>query len=186
MRRSHSFLIKVWRRFVAPERTTASVWGKPSMRQRHRARGLAGPTTALVLGLSFVGLAAGGAQPAWADCPAVTVADMKGVAPGKYPQQYELSAFEAAANCKLGFKANPAIADLNGRIQGNPALPELAARLPEEPLVVVPYDAIGHYGGTFHALSNATEAGTSERRSLRGTGASLALRCRTSMTFSPS
>ncbi|MGE5642264.1 MAG: hypothetical protein ACM3Y8_04560, partial [Byssovorax cruenta] len=34
-------------------------------------------------------------------CPAITVADMQGVAPGAYPEQYELSEFEAAANCKL-------------------------------------------------------------------------------------
>jgi peptide/nickel transport system substrate-binding protein len=34
-------------------------------------------------------------------------------------------------------------------------------------LVVVPYDSIGHYGGTFDALSNATEAGTSDFLSVR-------------------
>src|SRR5215212_12092251 len=34
-------------------------------------------------------------------CPAITVADMQGVAAGAFPEQYELSEFEAAANCTL-------------------------------------------------------------------------------------
>ena len=38
-----------------------------------------------------------------ASCPSITVSDMKGVAGGKYPQQYELSEFEKAAGCKLKF-----------------------------------------------------------------------------------
>ena len=74
-----------------------------------------------------------------ADCPQVTVADMKGVKAGKYPQQYELSEFESLANCKLKFSENPEIAKLNGKIVGNPAMPGLADRLPAEPLVVAPY-----------------------------------------------
>lgn len=101
------------------------------------------------------------------DCPAVTVADMMGVAAGKYPQQYELAEFESLASCKLTFQENPAIADLNGKIRGNPDLPPLAERLPEEPLVIAPYDSIGKYGGTMDALSNATEAGTSDFLSTR-------------------
>ena len=44
---------------------------------------------------------------AYASCPAITVADMKGVASGAYPQQYEATEFEAAANCKMSFSANP-------------------------------------------------------------------------------
>lgn len=104
---------------------------------------------------------------AFAACPAVTVADPMGVAAGAFPQQYELNEFETAANCKLSISANPAIEALNGRIRGNPALPALADRLPSEPLVVAPYDKIGTYGGTFDALSNATEAGTSDFMSLR-------------------
>ena len=40
-------------------------------------------------------------------------------------------------------------------------------RLPEEPLVVRPYDSIGKYGGTINFLSNATEAGTSDMLSTR-------------------
>ena len=102
-----------------------------------------------------------------ADCPPVTVADPMGVAAGAFPQQYELAEFQSAASCTLAFKENPAIGDLNGRIQGNPSLPPVAERLPEEPLVVTPYDEIGRYGGVFDALSNATEAGTSDLLSTR-------------------
>ncbi len=105
---------------------------------------------------------------AWAvDCPAVTVADMMGVGAGAFPQQYELSEIQTAANCTMTFQENPAISDLNGKIQGNPDLPPLAERLPEEPLVVAPYEMIGKYGGTLDALSNATEAGTSDFLSTR-------------------
>jgi len=100
-------------------------------------------------------------------CPAVTVADMGGVAAGAYPQQYELAEFEGLAGCELGFSANPDIAALNSQIQGNGALPPLADRLPLEPLVVAPYDSIGTYGGTLNALSNATESGTSDFMSIR-------------------
>lgn len=107
------------------------------------------------------------ATAASANCPAVTVADMMGVDAGAFPQQYELSAFETAASCEMTFSANPEIADLNAAIQGNPDLPDLTDRLPSEPLVVVPYDAVGTYGGTFDALSNNTEAGTSDFLSIR-------------------
>src|SRR6187401_1182964 len=34
-------------------------------------------------------------------CPAITMKDMQGVAPGAYPEQYELAEFEQLANCKL-------------------------------------------------------------------------------------
>ncbi|MEM7299993.1 MAG: ABC transporter substrate-binding protein [Pseudomonadota bacterium] len=102
-----------------------------------------------------------------AGCPEATIADMKGVAAGKYPQQFELAEFEKAGSCKLSFQENPAMKGLNGKIQGNPELPALADRLPAEPLVVAPYDSIGKYGGTLNALSNATEAGTSDFLSTR-------------------
>ena len=109
-------------------------------------------------------LIASGVQAA---CPAVTVANGMGVAGGKFPQQYELTEFEAAANCKMTFAENPAIGALNARIVGNPALPALKDRLPEEPLVVAPYDEIGTYGGTLDMISNALEAGTSDLLSVR-------------------
>ncbi|MEM1176642.1 MAG: ABC transporter substrate-binding protein [Pseudomonadota bacterium] len=104
---------------------------------------------------------------AFATCPGVTMADMQGVEPGPFPQIYELAEFEAAANCTMEFSENPAIAELNGEIVGNPDLPALSERLPSEPLVIVPYDSIGRYGGQLDALSNATEAGTSDFLSTR-------------------
>ena len=53
---------------------------------------------------------------AMANCPAVTVDNPMGIAVGDYPQQYELSAFEAAASCEMSFSTNPEIAMLNARI----------------------------------------------------------------------
>ena len=46
-------------------------------------------------------------------------------------------------------------------------LPPLEDRLPEEPLVVVPYDAIGKYGGRISGASIGPEAGNSEWLSVR-------------------
>jgi peptide/nickel transport system substrate-binding protein len=120
--------------------------------------------TLLLSGIALIALASGASA---APCPAVTVADMMGVNAGAYPQQYELSEFESLANCTLEFSANPDSAALNARIRGNGDLPPLADRLPSEPLVVAPYDAIGTYGGTLDVLSNATEAGTSDFLSVR-------------------
>jgi peptide/nickel transport system substrate-binding protein len=118
-------------------------------------------------GLALVMLQAGTAtEPLAAACPAVTVAKDMGIK-GKYPQQFELAEFEKLAGCKLTFSENPAIGALNGRIRGNPDLPPLADRLPDEPLVVAPYNEIGRYGGVFDVLSNATEAGTSDFLSVR-------------------
>ncbi|MGC1429068.1 MAG: ABC transporter substrate-binding protein [Albidovulum sp.] len=104
---------------------------------------------------------------AYANCPAITLADMQGAAAGAHMQQYDLAEYQAAANCTLELSENPAIGDLNGMIRANPALPALADRLPSEALVVVPYDEVGKYGGTLDALSNATEAGTSDFLSIR-------------------
>ncbi len=104
---------------------------------------------------------------AFAACGPVTLADTMGVAAGAYPQQYELAEYQAAAGCEMTFSANPEIEALNAEIQDNPELPALADRLPSEPLVVVPYTTIGTYGGTLDALSNATEAGTSDFLSIR-------------------
>jgi len=119
-------------------------------------------------GIAFTLLQFGFAGEALAmDCPAATVADPKGVPAGKYPQQYDRDEFESLAKCKLSFKANPDIAKLNKRIRGNPDLPPLEQRIPEDALVVAPYDSIGKYGGTFDMLSNATEAGTSDFLAVR-------------------
>ena len=40
---------------------------------------------------------------AYATCPAVTQADMMGVAPGAFPQQFDLSEYEAATGCEMEF-----------------------------------------------------------------------------------
>lgn len=117
----------------------------------------------LLTGVAMVALPAA----ALAECPGITVADMQGIASGDFPQQYELSAFQEAAGCEMAFTAHPEIEAFNSRIKGNEALPALADRLPAEPLVVVPYDSIGQYGGTLDVLSNATEAGTSDFLSVR-------------------
>ncbi len=118
-------------------------------------------------GVALMMLQAGTASEALAAaCPAVTVAKNMGIK-GKYPQQFELAEFEKAAGCKLTFSENPDIGKLNARIRGNPKLPPLAERIPQEPLVVAPYNEIGKYGGTFDVLSNATEAGTSDFLSVR-------------------
>ena len=109
-------------------------------------------------------MAAGAAA---ANCPPATIADSMGVPGGAYPQQYDLSEFEELADCKMTFQENPEIAELNARIRGNGELPPVSERLPEEPLVYAPYDAIGEYGGTLDVLSNATEAGTSDFLSVR-------------------
>ena len=111
-------------------------------------------TTVLWSGSSFAG-----------DCSGSTMND--GLTGGKYPQQYELSEFESAAGCTMSFSENPNIASINATIQGNKGLAGVADRLPDEPLVIVPYDSIGSYGGTINFLSNATEAGTSDMLSTR-------------------
>jgi len=80
---------------------------------------------------------------------------------------YELADYEAMAGCTMTFSGNPDMADLNAQITNNPELPAVEERVPAEPMVVAPYEAIGQYGGTFHALSNATESGTSDFLAVR-------------------
>jgi len=117
----------------------------------------------LLSGVAFIALPTA----VLANCPAISVADMGGVAAGEFPQQYELSEFQAAADCTMEFSGNPDAAAMNAKIRGNGDLPALADRLPSEPLVMVPYDSVGKYGGTLDVLSNATEAGTSDFLSVR-------------------
>ena len=67
---------------------------------------------------------------AFGNCPGITVADMGGIAPGAFPEQYDLTEFQTAANCTMEFSENPAIAKLNAQIKGNPAeLAPVAERL---------------------------------------------------------
>jgi len=81
----------------------------------------------------------------------------------KYPQQFELAEYEKQLGHKLAFHENPLFADevKNGK------LPPVQQRLPEEPLVVMPYHEIGKYGGTLRGISLALESGTSEILSWR-------------------
>lgn len=111
--------------------------------------------------------AGGGGGNAEGSCPAMTVADDQGIAAGAYPQQYDLAEYQTVAGCEMTFVANPEIEELNGQIAGNADLPPLAERLPAEPLVVVPYEAVGVHGGTLNGLSKATESGTSDLLSVR-------------------
>ncbi len=98
-----------------------------------------------------------------AACPSVAGPD----AGGQYPHLFEKAEFEQANGCTLSFSDNPALAELNGRIAGNPKLAPLAERLPAEPLVVVPYETVGQYGGVLDGISKATESGTSDLLSVR-------------------
>lgn len=107
-------------------------------------------------------------QASAAACPAVTVAKDMGLK-GAYPQQYELAEFEKLGNCTMSYSENPDIGMLNKKIgKGQPSsLAPVADRLPDEPLVVAPYNEIGKYGGIFQGLSKATESGTSDLMSIR-------------------
>ncbi len=130
-------------------------------------RGSLHMTSKFFAGAAGAALLVAFASMAHAACPAVTVADDKSVA-GAFPQQFELDEFQDLADCSLAFSENPVIAELNARIIGNPAtLPPVAERLPDEPLVVAPYERIGAYGGVLDGMSDATEAGTADLLSVR-------------------
>ena len=100
-------------------------------------------------------------------CPPATLANMMGIPAGEFPQQYNLDEYLKLANCKMPFSANPDASKMNAKIRGNPKLQPLEQRIPEDALVVVPYESIGKYGGTFDMISNATEAGTSDFLAIR-------------------
>lgn len=98
-----------------------------------------------------------------APCPSTLAKDAK----GQYPYIFEKAEFEKLHSCQLSFNANPDSKALNQKIAGNPELPPLAERLPQEPLVIAPYQSIGTYGGRFEGISKATEAATSDLLSVR-------------------
>lgn len=93
-------------------------------------------------------------------CP--TVASPNGV-DHKGLEQLELADFVAQTMSELTFLDNPATEALVGR----GALPPVAERLPKEPLVIVPYEACGTYGGEMRYLARALESNTSEGLSWR-------------------
>lgn len=94
-----------------------------------------------------------------ASCP--TVADPQALA-GVFPQQVEID--EAAkAGIVLDFTENPLFADdvKSGKIS------PVTERLPEQPLVVLPYEECGKYGGTIEGTSRGLTSGTSDILSWR-------------------
>ncbi|MBL8702841.1 MAG: ABC transporter substrate-binding protein [Alphaproteobacteria bacterium] len=93
-------------------------------------------------------------------CP--SVADPKGLKT-EAPQQGDLAEIERLLGKKLAFQDNPLFAE---RVKAG-QLPPVAQRLPAEPLVVVPYEECGRYGGTLRGLSRALESGSSEVLSWR-------------------
>jgi len=86
-----------------------------------------------------------------------TVADPEGIKT-EFPQQLELEDYEKQIDKKLAFKENPMFAEKVKKGE----LPAVEKRLPEEPLVVMPYDEIGKYGGKLRGICIAYESGTSE------------------------
>jgi len=101
-------------------------------------------------------------------CPSSTSASPSGVTAGAFPGQFESAEYEAAAGCELQFSGNPNAETLASEIAHiDGSLPAVADRLPAEPLVMQPLEAIGSYGGTFNGLSRANEAGTADLLSVR-------------------
>lgn len=107
-----------------------------------------------------------GEPPFETSIPAITTQDRKNIPVGKYPNQYNLSELEELTGGKL---------QLIGRSEIDPRLIEIfgdiptdvSQRLPEDPLVEVPYYEIGKYGGQFEGLSLGPESGNSEFLSVR-------------------
>lgn len=110
---------------------------------------------ATVLGLSWLGADAAYA----AACP--SVAD-PGALKGAFPEQAEVNEAKAAG-LSLTFTDNPLFAD---DVKAG-KLPAVADRLPQDPLIVLPYDSCGTYGGTIEGTSRAPTSGTSDILSWR-------------------
>ncbi len=88
---------------------------------------------------------------------APTVADAMGITT-EFPQQLELADYEKQTGKKLNFNGNPLFAEK----ENSGALQSVDKRLPEEPLVVLPYDEIGRYGGQLRGMAISYESGTTE------------------------
>ncbi len=96
---------------------------------------------------------------ALAACP--TVENSAGIST-QWPQQAELKEYESQLG-PLSFNERPAFAEKVAAGE----LPPLQQRLPEEPLILLPYDECGHYGGVLRGLSLGLNSGTSEVLSWR-------------------
>jgi peptide/nickel transport system substrate-binding protein len=124
-----------------------------------RIRGQDGYRRASAIILAAVSMTAFGFGGAHAACP--TVADPQGLV-GQYPEQVEIEEV-AAKGVKLTYTENP----LFDKDVEAGKLPRVEDRLPEQPLVVLPYESCGVYGGTLNGLARAPEAGTSDILSWR-------------------
>lgn len=101
-------------------------------------------------------------------CPNATIADSMGVDSGKWPQQYTVDEFEELADCEMSFDSRESFDERLWNLDqffGEPnidgELPAVEERIPEEALVVVPYESIGQYGGVGHFMSYGPESGDS-------------------------
>ncbi|HQZ11405.1 MAG TPA: ABC transporter substrate-binding protein [Devosia sp.] len=101
--------------------------------------------------------ASGAALPALAACPAVADAPASA-----FPAQLEIEE-AAAAGLALTFTENPLFAaDVAAG-----KLPPVKDRLPEQPLIELPYETCGTYGGTIEGTSRSAESGTADILSWR-------------------
>ena len=112
--------------------------------------------------LTAASFTAFGLGAAHAACP--TVADAQGLT-GQWPEQVEIED-ATAKGVKLTYTQNP-IFDKD--VEAG-KLPRVDQRLPEQPLIVLPYEACGVYGGTLNGLARAPESGTSDILSWRQVG----------------
>ena len=113
--------------------------------------------TAMLTVLSLTAFGAAGAYAA--SCP--TVDDPQNLT-GAWPEQVEIED-AVAKGVKLTYSENP-IFDKDVKAG---KLPPVAQRLPEEPLIVLPYYECGVYGGTLNGFARAPESGTSDILSWR-------------------
>ncbi len=81
----------------------------------------------------------------------------------KFPQQLDLKDFEKQLGKKLALNENP----LFTKQVSAGKLPPVTRRVPEDALVVLPYDNIGKYGGKLRGVALALESSTSEGMSWR-------------------
>lgn len=113
---------------------------------------LISPFTAMAGGQDEGG--SSGTRASGGDGDALTVLNDRGIT-GEFPNQFELDEFESLTGAALEFAGNP-------KFSGS-----ARERLPEEPLILAPYERIGAYGGTIRGLSRAPESGTSGMLSWR-------------------
>ena len=115
-----------------------------------------------LFGLLSVGLLAVGAGNTLAAGGAQTMANLDGLEL-QHPSQIELGDFEAQTGTTLAYSENPIFSE---RVSAGD-LPSVDKRLPAEPMIVIPLEEIGAYGGTLKGTALALESGTSEVLSWR-------------------